>query len=105
VNASDGRWGSTGTAPRPSSRSIAHTHSHETLDQHPHQRRPANHKGEEVNQLTYHIAMTRQSELLREAAAHRLARQMGGPTKPALIRPATRPRGSSRRSIRGLAAT
>jgi hypothetical protein len=58
-----------------------------------------------MNQLTYHIAMTRQSELLREAAAHRLARQMGGPTKPALIRPATRPRGSSRRSIRGLAAT
>jgi hypothetical protein len=57
-----------------------------------------------MNQLTYHIAITRQEELLPQAAAYRLAGQVAAATNPALVQPATRSRRSSRWTIRRLAA-
>jgi hypothetical protein len=57
-----------------------------------------------MNQLTYHIAMTRQEELLRQAAARRLAMQVAAARRPLTPR-ATRSRGGSHWTIRGIAAT
>lgn len=55
-----------------------------------------------MNQLTYHVAMTRHQELLRQAAAHR-SRVLT--TTPTRILPAILCRPSSRRAVRELAAT
>ena len=57
-----------------------------------------------MNQLTYNIALTRQKELLRQAAAHRLARQVAAAQHP-LIPRAARSYGGAPWTVRGLVAT
>jgi hypothetical protein len=55
-----------------------------------------------MNRFVYHLGMTRQ-ELLRQAAADKLARQEAA-AMPPLITRAARSRGGSHRTIRRLAA-